>query len=367
MAVTKVRASTQLIADSASFTSLSVSTSAASGNDVVNYDTLQQHVIMGRTWREALLHSDQLVDGASGGVRSATVLWAVGNPSAYDTLILKNGSVTETYTFKAIESGAFTVAIGADATETMANLVAAINDDSDATDGWVAVTPTDLSSFTASPALIVMEVASAGGDTSRLYATAGSSLRAINFGSKYDYQYFSAAFNLAGADPAARTFGFGRGHSSLAVGEIHPVLDGVDLPYIWDADGDAWSVIPSTLADGSVTTAKLAADAVTGAKIADAAVDSEHIAAGALDTTHFADNAVTMAKMAMYREAFTGDGATTVFSLAVIPSGASATFVYLNGVLQDEGVGDDFQLADEDITFSAAPANGDKINVLYFQ
>lgn len=58
-----------------------------------------------------------------------------------------------------------------------------------------------------------------------------------------------------------------------------------------------WATPTTTIADGSITSAKLATDAVTAAKIATNAVTADGIAAGAVGSSELADNAVTLAKL----------------------------------------------------------------------
>ena len=58
-----------------------------------------------------------------------------------------------------------------------------------------------------------------------------------------------------------------------------------------------WATPTTTVADGSITSAKLATDAVTSAKIATNAVTADGIAAGAVGTSELASNAVTLAKL----------------------------------------------------------------------
>ena len=56
--------------------------------------------------------------------------------------------------------------------------------------------------------------------------------------------------------------------------------------------GLTWAEVDTTIADGSIATAKLADDAVTQAKIADDAVGSPQIANGAVDLAHISSEAV---------------------------------------------------------------------------
>lgn len=58
--------------------------------------------------------------------------------------------------------------------------------------------------------------------------------------------------------------------------------------------------------------------------------------------------------------------ANTSFSLANTPVSGTDQ-VYLNGILQDPGVGNDYTISGAAITFQSAPATGDKIRVTYLK
>ena len=74
----------------------------------------------------------------------------------------------------------------------------------------------------------------------------------------------------------------------------------------------------------------------------------------------------------IYRSAFvtrqspTGaiDGSNTDFTLALSPM-LNSESVFLNGLLQEPGVGNDYTIVDNTITFSVAPVVGDRIRVSY--
>ena len=55
------------------------------------------------------------------------------------------------------------------------------------------------------------------------------------------------------------------------------------------------------------------------------------------------------------------DGADVTYTLANTPSPATSLKVYLNGIRQDEGAGDDYTQAAGVITFAAAPISTDKV------
>ena len=84
------------------------------------------------------------------------------------------------------------------------------------------------------------------------------------------------------------------------------------------------------------------------------------------------DNIPYLANHAIYREAFivrespTGviDGSNTVFVLAAEPN-MNKESVFLNGLLQEPGIGNDYTISGDTITFAVAPVAGDRIRVSY--
>lgn len=59
------------------------------------------------------------------------------------------------------------------------------------------------------------------------------------------------------------------------------------------------------------------------------------------------------------------NGSNTSFTLAFTPSPSGSEHVYLNGVLQESGAGNDYTISGLTITYLAAPVSGDKIRVSY--
>lgn len=95
-----------------------------------------------------------------------------------------------------------------------------------------------------------------------------------------------------------------------------------------------------------------------------------------------ADNTVTLLSAADFRTAIgavggtlatretpsgTVNGSNTDFTLANIPT-SGTEMVFVNGVLQDSGAGNDYTIADDVITFltGSIPQSGDKIRVTYW-
>jgi hypothetical protein len=66
------------------------------------------------------------------------------------------------------------------------------------------------------------------------------------------------------------------------------------------------------------------------------------------------------------RETPTGtiNGSNTTFTLANTPL-SGTEMVFLNGILQDAGAGNDYTISGGTITMLAAPATGDKLRVTY--
>ena len=60
------------------------------------------------------------------------------------------------------------------------------------------------------------------------------------------------------------------------------------------------------------------------------------------------------------------NGTNATYTLAAIPVAGSES-VFLNGILQDPGAGNDYTISDSTITFADAPVVGDKIRVSYIK
>lgn len=62
----------------------------------------------------------------------------------------------------------------------------------------------------------------------------------------------------------------------------------------------------------------------------------------------------------------TVNGTNTTFTLANTPV-AGTEHVYLNGILQEAGSGDDYTISGDAITYGVAPASGDIVRVSYLK
>lgn len=132
---------------------------------------------------------------------------------------------------------------------------------------------------------------------------------------------------------------------------------------------------------GDVTTsgnaATIANNAVTNAKMADAAIGiAELSATGTPSGTTFlrGDNTWGTPTTGLAtsnfvtRETPSGsvNGSNTAFTLANTPT-PGTEHVYLNGLLQEPGAGNDYTISTNTITYLTAPISGDKIRVSYMK
>ena len=60
------------------------------------------------------------------------------------------------------------------------------------------------------------------------------------------------------------------------------------------------------------------------------------------------------------------NGSNTSFTLANTPT-AGTVSVYLNGIYQEAGAGNDYTISTNTITYLTAPVTGDKIRVNYMK
>jgi len=216
-------------------------------SDAANKAYVDATVISQGQVKEAILVVEQISDAQ--GILAALAAWVATNPAVSDTFILEDGTNTETYTFKAAESAAFDVEIGATAADTMVNLVNAINADSSF---WGAKFNADaLDSMNADGVAVIYELTSASGaSTSRAYGSIAADqayVQIVEYNGESEYRSAKASIDLPSADPAAGRFGLRRQASALVNGEIHLSL-GDDSLYEWDDDGSTWV----TLAAGAV-------------------------------------------------------------------------------------------------------------------
>lgn len=205
-------------------------------SDAATKSYVDQLVTSNRTFKELLLSCVQL-DSANDAISRAIPFWFLNNPSDGDTLILTDGSVTETFTFNTSAAGAFSVQIGASVADTLTNLAFQINTDSTA---WSGLYTTDLSQINASLVVIYRKDNSTLLSPDRIYGsfTTASDAEYVNYNGELDYA-LSTSSVVPAADPGEVQFGFGRLTSELTPSETHVCRDD-DTLYTWDADSGVW-------------------------------------------------------------------------------------------------------------------------------
>ena len=140
------------------------------------------------------------------------------------------------------------------------------------------------------------------------------------------------------------------------------------------AEGAIASDLAAEVARAEAAEAAIAADLAAEVARAEAAESALDGRATSLESRMGSaeGNIGYLAGNTIYRSAFvtrqspTGaiDGSNTDFALANSPM-LNSESVFLNGLLQEPGVGNDYTIVDNTITFSVAPVVGDRIRVSY--
>lgn len=220
--------------------------------DAASKAYVDEQVTSGVTWKEILLDAAQLLNGGTGGILQAILGAIATNPSNGDTLVITDGTTTETFTFVTTAAVPFDVQIGASAAITTTNLVAAINTDSTL---WSAVETDGLDAyFTGSndPQFVIYRTA-VSSNPDRIYGTltAPTGIQVIEFATgTQDYRESSGTqSDLPSSDPGAKRFGFGRVFASLNTGDTHRIATD-NTAYTWDGDDQLWQ---QTSGGGAIT------------------------------------------------------------------------------------------------------------------
>lgn len=269
---------------------------------------VDQQIATGRTWKELVLECNQFLDGASGGVRQAILIALAANLASGDTIVITDGTTTETFTAVGAAPAAFEFIAGGSAAITTTNLVAAINADSTL---WDAVETDGLDAYLsggADPQIVIYRTAIPGGAADdRVHGTiAGgqADVRVVEFATgKQDYRESSGTeSDLPGADPTAKRFGFGRAAASIETGDTHRCANNNEAD-AWDGDDEVWQNTDTgtTVLEGDgidVTGAKVSTDVAT------ATVEQKY---GGLVNTRTADGSAGAAADAGYNAVQTDD------------------------------------------------------------
>jgi len=124
-------------------------------------------------------------------------------------------------------------------------------------------------------------------------------------------------------------------------------------------DSDAWTEFPGSLVSVNEGTAyadsRWFCPVNDGGTIGSTAITYTQDTSTGLNTANFADKEVPSGSI---------NGANTSFVLANTPT-SGTEHVYLNGILQEAGAGNDYTISTNTITMLTAPLAGEKIRVTY--
>lgn len=138
------------------------------------------------------------------------------------------------------------------------------------------------------------------------------------------------------------------------------VFDTSSTDMVRATDSDAWDELTGTLVSVNEGTtyadARFFCTADTGGAIDGTAVNYVQDTSSGLTGANFVDLETPSGSI---------NGSNTSFSLANTPSPASSVHLYLNGLLQEAGAGNDFTLSGSTITMLTAPISGDKLLCSY--
>jgi len=233
----------------------------------------------GVTWREILLHPNQLSD--TQGILSAITVGITGQPNPGDTITLSNGVTTRTY--GAGTGGNVQYVIGTDFETTLRNLAAAILGDASGT--WNAYYTTTFNGIVCIIERLYAEF------RSKMYGTwtgHQSQCLIVDFTDELDYNKRSNS-TLPSSAPTNGNFGFAHAHGDLNPGEMHIVAEN-DCLYTWDNDTEVWLCIAGSAsvpdagaaASGGGTKGKVGVDSDLGLYVQDGILGIDRSAASGL-------------------------------------------------------------------------------------
>lgn len=140
------------------------------------------------------------------------------------------------------------------------------------------------------------------------------------------------------------------------------IFNGSGVAMTRAADADAWSEFPGlhvTVSEGAQASAngiaKFFCPADDGGTLGTTAITFTADISSGLTASNFVDKEVPSGAI---------NGSNTAFALANTPV-AGSEHVYLNGVLQEAGAGNDYTISGAAITMLTAPLSGEKIRVTY--
>jgi len=260
---------------------------ATADGDAASKSYVDQALITGGVVKEALLDQDQLSD--TYGILPAMVCFITTNPQDGDTIVITDGTNTETYTYKTTTGVATDIEIGATPVDTMTNAAAVILAQSSY---WNACYHADgLDAINADGVNLISVRTGGENSTTRIYGSWGTqaNMQVVEYAGELEYRTSKASIDLPSSDPGSGRVGIGRLKANLDNGEIHLTLDSDGL-YSWDGDGETWrtlsgtgSIPDATAASGGGTKGKLTVDSDNGLSLSTGVLSINTATARGLD------------------------------------------------------------------------------------
>lgn len=126
------------------------------------------------------------------------------------------------------------------------------------------------------------------------------------------------------------------------------------------SNSDAWSEFPGSLVFVNEGTAngntRWTCTSDDGGTLGSTAIAYAQDTSGGLSSANFVDQETPSGSV---------NGSNTAFTLANTPSPSGSVHLFLNGVLQEAGSGNDYTLSGTSITMLTAPLSGDKLRASY--
>lgn len=227
------------------------SAAPTAAGDLTTKSYVDSLVVTGGQIKEALWGFEQFSNPQ--GIRALEVFWLANQPVNGDTVTIKNGSLTRTYTFvTGSEVAATDVLIQGTVDGTMGRLATRINADAGNTQ-WGAVFDNHalrINTSTGGTVAIYELVTAAGVSDSRIYGTftTANDAKVVKFGTGgvpyLDYTS-TVSTTMVATDPGSGEFGFRRQQSALIDGELHFALDDNAI-WAWDDDQNVWNQFSGT-------------------------------------------------------------------------------------------------------------------------
>jgi hypothetical protein len=200
-------------------------------------------------WRFMVAHSDQLsLNGSSGQVSQAIIVYLATNASDTNTLFLTDGTTTRSYEFESGGgiTGDVSVTVGGNQLASMTNLAAAINGDGSGL--WNALHITGTTLINGQGIVLIQRRVQGASQNDRTYGTGFTAMRYISFAGEADYRRVGLGILfplIPVTDPAAKEFGQGRVSGDLLTGDTfvgaldqtQAILDEISNPDEWVLSG----------------------------------------------------------------------------------------------------------------------------------